>query len=318
MKAKLPKLKKSSYRLSAKDFIKLIRNYPPEIRKKFLKRYKAINKALEARKKEGVATGFIAGSKLSDYQKMYVIEMASRFYKPTEILKVIRESWGIKYSNVAINAFLKRNAEEIRQKRARYTSNLENLRYVHERPRIEELTEIVEEAKALKDHNLVIKALAEIRQEVKGDKLTIDNNINANINVNVRNHIINNIDLELFGQLALIKLLEKHNKIDFLKFSHRMTKRIIEKDELTGEVINKEVPVKTEGIGLLKEEEVLSIKQKEEQALSSKEKIKQILKRKLLLENNKMKEFDEQVDGLEVKEEKKKKKKKEKQNEKAK
>ena len=141
----VPKLKKKAFNLPLKNFLRLIQKYPQEIRNALLKRYKAVTEMSKARESE--RGEYQKGGKLSEYQKIYVVEMASRLYRASQIMEVIRDEWGIKYSNVSLNKLLRRNAQTIHQKRLRYTADLETLRFVHERPRIEEFTEIFEEAK---------------------------------------------------------------------------------------------------------------------------------------------------------------------------
>lgn len=305
MLKRVPKLPKNSYKLPLKVFLKLIKKYPKEVRVKLLNRYNAISSAIkmqEIEKNNRVnKTGF---GKLTDYQRMYIIEMASRFFSPSQILKMIREEWGIKYSNVALNGLLKRHALEIEHKRNRYVSNLDSLRLVHERPRIEELTNLYEDAKDEGDKKLAVNILSEIRQEVKGNRLTIDATLDARVNVDVKTHLMENVDLELFGKIALIKILERH-KIDFNRFAHRLGKTVIEKDD-QGNVINKTIPVKVEGISLNKKTNIEEVDYKEiENKKNSNvddldvEKVKKLLEKKIKAKKLQAEKVEVEVKNLE-------------------
>ena len=300
------KLPKNAYKLSFIKFQKLINDYPLEVKKVFLKRYRSVSASLKAQEeiKERNKEKHIKGNPhytLTEEQRRMAVELSGRFYSNKQIMKIINEDWGTKYSVPSLSLLLKRNRETITQRRQKYASSTDNLRYVHERARIEELSDIVEKAKNDSEYKILIEALKEIRNEVKGDKLTLDNNIRGEININVRQQMLSELDIEMFGKMAIMKLLEKHG-IDFQKMAHRMTTVLIEKDPNTNEVINKRVPIEVKGVGLLKEKEVKEINNIEEAKwIANPVNVKKLLKKRLLAKMNEMKNSEDKIYDIEEK-----------------
>ncbi len=298
------KIPKHAYKLDFQEFQKIINDYPLEARKVYLKRYRSVSAALKAqaeRKKlnQGKEIDGNPHYSLSAEQRRIIVELSGRFYSNRQIMKIITEDWEVKYSFPSLSLLLKRNREIIKQKRDRYAANTENLRYVHERARIEELSRVVEDTKEKGEYRLLIEALKEIRNEVKGDKLTIDNNIKGEININVRQQILSELDVDMFGKLAIMKLLKKHG-IDFQKMAHRMTTVLIEKDPVTNEVINKTVPIEVKGVGLLKDKEVKEINKIEEaEYVSNTDNVKKLLKKRLIAKMNEIKSSENKIEDIE-------------------
>ena len=113
MKPVLKKLPKNAYRLEWKDFKQLIKDLEPEQQERYARIYNRVASLHEGKRKDKGSPYYSSGSKLTDYQREYVLSMASKFFTPLQILKVITEEWKIKYSNSALNNFLKRHADEI-------------------------------------------------------------------------------------------------------------------------------------------------------------------------------------------------------------
>lgn len=299
-KVKAYKLPKNAYKLEWKDFKIAIQKFPLELQEKYIKVYNRVTAMRRAKVKERQIPNYSGSSKLSDFQKEYILMMASRFFTPKQMLKVITEEWKIKYSPASLNKFLKINSLDIEQARIRYLSNVSNLRYVHERPRIEELSRIFDEAKDMGNHKLQLLAMREIRHEAKGEgnqtNILVNQSINNTTINNVQKQIIENIDIKLFGEMALIKLINKH-KINFLKIAHRLETVLVEKNEETGEEINKVIPVKLEGVGILKDEEERKIlKNEEKRFLNNKENVKLLLAKKLKEKTKYLKDMEYEIE----------------------
>ena len=157
---KTPKLPKGTYALPFVDFYNFIRKYPTFHRKNMVHvwlRLKSSMKVSEKLREEGTFR------KLDNLQKAQIIEMSSRLFNGNQILKAIRKEWGIKYSKNALHKFLRNNSVMIKAKRERYLKDIDSLRLVHERARIEELTEIFDDAKEIFDKKMQVEALKEIR-----------------------------------------------------------------------------------------------------------------------------------------------------------
>lgn len=291
----IPKLPKGSYKEDIKSFAKRIKKYSPEVKKRLFKKYKTINAATEQYRKMK-ASGKTPTSVLTDLQKMEIIELAGRYFTPSQIMDIIRNEWNIKYSNTALNALLRRNKDLIYDKRKKYASSVDGLRLVHERPRIEELTEIYEEARSNNNPKLALEALKEIRQEVKGDTLRIDGNMNMNVNVNVKQHLLHEIDVQSFVRLAFMKVLDKHD-INFMKIAHRFKTMKIEVDPTTGEKVSKVMPINLEGVGLLPEAKVKkNLEAEEAKFVDDVEEVKNLLKEKIKSKSKELHKIKSDVD----------------------
>lgn len=252
----MPKLPKGSYKKDLKEFLILIKEYPIEFRKRLLKKYKVLNKAFTQQSREQREIDGRYHTKLSDLQKMEIIELSGRYFSAPQIMDIIRNEWGIKYSNASLNTLLRNNKELIFDKRKKYGSSIDGLRLVHERPRLEEYTNIYEEAREVGNNKLALDVLKEIRQEVKGDRLIVDGNINLNANINVKEHILKNTNIENFAKLAMMNLFDKHG-IDFLKIAHRFKTEKITRDPVTGDEIEPRLlPVKVSDVGVLSDNKV--------------------------------------------------------------
>jgi hypothetical protein len=240
---KTPKLVRGTYSLKFKDFLDKIRKYPAIHKKNMVKVWIRLKRANKASMKMWDSGTY---RKLTDMQKAQIIEMSSKLYTPRQILKRIRKDWNVNYSRNTLFKFLRNNSDIIKAKRERYLKNVDSLRLVHERARIEELTQIFDEAKDIFDKKMQVEALKEIRAEVKGDRLVLDHNINADINMNVKQHLLTTLDTNSIYQLAMLKLFEKHG-IDGNKFLTRLKINKNVKDPDTGIVMpGKTLPIKVD------------------------------------------------------------------------
>jgi len=277
---KIPKLPPGSYAGTMANFLQKIKYMHPAVQVRLIKKFKQYRKANESSWKKKEDGTLRERGKLNEYQKLEILEMAYRLFTPTQIFKVIKEEWKVNVSKESLSSILRKNKNMIMDKRQKYLNNVDGLRLVHERPRIEELTEIFNEAKQSGEKKIQLEALKEIRQEVKGDKLVLEGDINANINVNVKNQIMQEIDVESIYQLALLKILEK-SKIDFNTIANRLMKTTVIISD--GKYDRKKImPVEVKGIEIKSLEQSKMEQAKEAQIIFDKSELKKSAKDLLL------------------------------------
>lgn len=292
------KLPLDSYTKSLKEFLKIIKDFPFESQKIFIRKYQARKKVAKEKEEQGLKRH---SGILSEYQKEYIIELSGRFFLPRQIMKIINEEWGISYYHPkSLSSFLRKNSEVIRTKRLKYTSDFSSLRLAHERPRLEELSLIFEDAKEENDKRMMLETIREIRQEVKGDKVTLEAEINNNINLTVQNHILNEYDSSEIARMAMIRLLEKHN-INFLSIAHRLVKEVKEISLENNPAVKEKkfFPVKVGGVSTLNEKQIKNLKDREEKNVSIDiDNVKELVKKNLL---KKIKNSDKVIEDVKYK-----------------
>lgn len=219
----LPKLPTGSYKLPLNDFLKVIWNYHPTIKKNCLRLYIALIKSRKSRRALKNNNTENYDNVISEYQKLQVIELAGRLFNPKQILNVIRNDWGKnRYKASNLKTLLTANRNVILQKRMQFTSNIEEVRLVHQRSRLEELSLLYQKATLNNNMNQQLKILKLIKEEVENDKLILDANIVAEVTGEVKGNILNVLDKETVSKIAMMKVLEKHG-IEFDSIASRLS-----------------------------------------------------------------------------------------------
>jgi hypothetical protein len=292
----IPKIPRQYYRRSLPFFLKYIKRYPIDVQRKLLhvrKRSKILREKWRVARIEGRS---ITQPKLSDLQRLQVIELAAKLYAPKQIMRIIKEKFGVpSYSTKALNSLLRKNRELILQKRRGYLENIDTLRLVHEKARIEELSEMFEEAKETGNDKLRLESLKEIRQEVKGDKLILDHNVTGEINLSVKESLYRNVDVKSLFQLALLRVMERHH-IDFDKLASRMAVTSDVRDPETGvRIPDRKLPVKVGDVYYGTDKE---IKHKKEQLKEELKTNPEVIKKRLLARLKEQMEENKRAQGI--------------------
>ena len=276
------------FKQEAVDFIKSIQAYDKETKLTLLReREDMLNRA----KVKGVVhPRYILGNE----HKAKIIELAGKLYTPMEILRIINEKWKLKYSYNSLFTFLKRNKKIIYEKRDAYLKNISNLRLSHPKSRIEELTKLYDKAFSEGDNKHAIQAIKEIREEIVGSKLVIEQHLSADINVSIKNQLSENVAVDRISNMALLELMEKHN-IDFNRFGHRLATKEIVIDSDTGKKIKRKMPIDDKEIEEAQIIEEINDKDSKSGNVIKNTIIDMIRERKLKLDKDKEQEDDEEI-----------------------
>jgi|SRR5690554_502949 len=126
-----------------------------------------------------------------------LLDLFGKMYSGKEVHEIVVNEWklfNVKYNQIL--QFQREHSAEIGKLRADYQSNVKNVRLVHKRSRLDELTSLYQSRKSkyrltqLKsDYELMLKTLEQIRKEVEGEKLTINGRIEVEHEMAVQSHV---------------------------------------------------------------------------------------------------------------------------------
>jgi AraC-like DNA-binding protein len=126
-----------------------------------------------------------------------ILDLFGKFYSGTEVHKIITTEW--KYRTVKYDWVLKfqrENVEMIEQLRDEYQKNVSNVRLVHKRSRLDELSGLYQSRKAKyeqsesrEDYKLLLITIEQIRKEIEGQRLTIDGHIQVEHEHRIQEHV---------------------------------------------------------------------------------------------------------------------------------
>lgn len=127
-----------------------------------------------------------------------LLDLFGKMYSGAEIHKIVTVEWG--YSRVLydehILQFQRDNIDTITKLKDEYQKNVSNVRLVHKRSRLDELTYLYqtrkmkyEHSQQKTDHELMLKTLEQIRREVEGQRITINGQIQVEHELAVQDHV---------------------------------------------------------------------------------------------------------------------------------
>lgn len=117
-----------------------------------------------------------------------IIELLGTFHSIEHTHKVITMEWGLPVSYHTVQAFNIRHRAKIKERQDEYQRDFSDIALIHKKTRLHELSslyyhrkEIYEKTKSQGDYKLLMATLKQIKDEVEGNTLTIEANINADI-----------------------------------------------------------------------------------------------------------------------------------------
>lgn len=126
-----------------------------------------------------------------------MLDLFGKMYSGTEVHKIIVTEWGhkdVRYETVL--KFQRENKDTIATLRDEYQSDYKNIRLVHKRSRLDELTDLYSsrkqkyaETQTKSDYELMLKTLEQIRKEVEGQQIHINGAIKVEHELAVQNHV---------------------------------------------------------------------------------------------------------------------------------
>ena len=187
-----------------------------------------------------------------EIKKAEILDYFGRYFKPTEVHRIIMEDWG--YKSIPYNQvrdFFKANQDTINELQNNYRASYSNVRLGLKRSRLDELSWLYEDRKkrygtnpTQSEANLLKGLLESIKREVEGDLV-----LNAKVQVDIQQTINFQLQNELMKDLNVTKLvlsrlagIENINQMMLLSrlsnsFYSKFTGfRVADKDRFTDEI----------------------------------------------------------------------------------
>lgn len=143
-------------------------------------------------------------------RKAQIIELFGRMFSVTEVHKIIVEDWNHPVSLQEVIDFKRNNLSIISEKQEIHKREHSDLRLVHKRSRLEELTQLynrfVDKIKVTmnrEDARMMKELLVEIRREIEGERVTINGKLDLNIEADINQHL----QKEVFKEFSLTQII---------------------------------------------------------------------------------------------------------------
>lgn len=154
-------------------------------------------------------------------RRLELITYFSRFYSIKEVHRIVTTQWRVGMSYQTLVDFFNDNLEEVKRGQEEYKKNLEEIRLVYKKNRLEELLELYNHRKEIyttghygNDYKLLLLTLEQIRKEIEGDKLTVDGALKVELERTVNIHIQQEVLQELPIKSLIIALVSAKLNID--------------------------------------------------------------------------------------------------------
>jgi len=144
-----------------------------------------------------------------------ILEMFGKYLTVTEVHKVITTEWNLPYVTIKqINHFQRQNIEAIKKLQETYVQSYNDLRLVHKKSRLQELSELYNDRKQKykdtgkePDYKLLLQTIEAIRKEIEGNKYTLDAAVKVDIDIALNSHIQQEVLREVnINQLIVAKV----------------------------------------------------------------------------------------------------------------
>lgn len=181
---------------------------------------------------------YLGKMSLLEPKKEELVALFGSFHSITEVHKIITVDWGLDMTYQAVERFRNANLEVIQVEQDKYVKDWSNLKLVHKRGRLDELTNLYEgrkqryeETRSKEDYRLLLQTLEAIRKEIEGDRLTVDGGIEVNvqntINLHIQQDILRNVNILQFiiARVAVrmslnpVNLMQRLEKSYYAKFT---------------------------------------------------------------------------------------------------
>lgn len=126
-----------------------------------------------------------------------LLELFGKMYSGMEVHKIIVTEWKLKTVDYKwVLKFQRENSEVIGELKEAYQKDTVNVRLVHKRSRLDELTDMYgsrkskyEQTQTRSDYELMLKTLEQIRKEVEGQQIHINGRIQVEHEQAVQDHV---------------------------------------------------------------------------------------------------------------------------------
>lgn len=143
-------------------------------------------------------------------KKSQLIELFGRMFSTEEVHKHIVETWKFPIALNDVIDFRRNNIAIISEKQEIHKREHSDLRLVHKRSRLEELTYLYNRLKDKtnavpnrEDFKAMTAILVEIRKEIEGEKFTINGRLDVNIEADINVHL----QKEVFKEFSLTQII---------------------------------------------------------------------------------------------------------------
>jgi hypothetical protein len=143
-------------------------------------------------------------------KKAQLIELFGKMFSVDEIHKIIVEEWNFPIAKADIIDFKMNNLSVISEKQEIHKREHSDLRLVHKRSRLEELTYLynrlndkIKVTTNREDIRVMTSILVEIRREIEGEKVTINGKLDVNIEADINTHL----QKEVFKEFSLVQII---------------------------------------------------------------------------------------------------------------
>jgi hypothetical protein len=157
-----------------------------EIHKLYSEKCRITKLVNRASRNEGYLNGL-------DYHSAELLDLFGRYYSVNEVISYIEKKYSYRLTKQQVEAWVRKNATIIDQKKAQYTLENEGFRVANETGRLQVLNDLLAKWQESNDKkllesktNVILRILEQARKEIKGNELKLTADFKIDINASIQ------------------------------------------------------------------------------------------------------------------------------------